>query len=290
MLTDKITCACGLIKYITIVLTESSFGKHIAKQQANGEDFLGETVQTVNPNGSSSVVLICEHASRDIPPEFQNLGLSLEASKSHAAWDPGAMAVAQHLSKILDAVLIASTVSRLVYDCNRPPDAADAMSARSELVDVPGNVDLSQNERAERIRLYYEPFRKMLAERTAQTDTAIVVTVHSFTPIYYGKKREVEIGVLHDTDARLADAMLECSAQHTLANVQRNQPYGPQDGVTHTLKEHAIPHGYLNVMLEIRNDLIGTAAEQRAMADMIAGWIADAFSRTSQLGRVKCMA
>lgn len=235
-------------------------------------------------------MLVCEHASNDIPESFHQLGLPTEAGKSHVAWDPGAKTVAERLSVALDAVLIAAKVSRLLCDCNRPPDAVDAMPARSEVIDIPGNAGLSRREKIERIQTYYEPFRQTLAGQIAQTLTPVIVTIHSFTPIYHGEKREVEIGVLHDTDARLANSMLNCAAQHTQTSVQRNQPYGPEHGVTHTLKEHAIPNNHLNVMLEIRNDLIRTRSEQHAMADMIAGWVVDAFSRTNEPGLVRCVA
>jgi predicted N-formylglutamate amidohydrolase len=111
----------------------------------------------------------------------------------------------------------------------------------------------------------------------------VIVTIHSFTPVYHGQHRAVEIGVLHDSDARLADAMLDIAGRHTPLNVLRNAPYGPQDGVTHTLKEHAIRSGHLNVMIEIRSDLIETQRQQTDMAAMLAGWIAAAVT-TAQGG------
>ena len=238
-----------------------------------------ESVQIVNSEAKSSVVLICEHAAFFIPAKFQNLGLSEEDQKSHAAWDPGAMGVAQRLSQKLDATLIAGTVSRLVYDCNRPPEANDAMPARSERINVPGNVDISDSDRQMRIKMYYEPFRQAVADCMKGTNDPIMITIHSFTPVYHGNERAVEIGVLHDSDTRLADAMLDTAAQHMKANVQRNQPYGPEDGVTHTLKEHALADKHLNVMLEIRNDLIRTEEEQTAMADRMSVWIKSALSK-----------
>ena len=64
----------------------------------------------------------------------------------------------------------------------------------------------------------------------------------------------------------LADAPTE-------RDVRRNAPYGPEDGVTHTLRAHAIPAGHANVMLEIRNDLIATHAAQEAMAELLADWL-----------------
>ncbi len=223
-------------------------------------------------SAGSAIVLACEHASAHIPEEFKDLGLSDEARYSHAVWDPGAGAVATAMSSLLDAVLVEATVSRLVYDCNRPPNAPDAMPERSEAFAVPGNVDLSGTERARRTVTYYEPFRAALAERMARRSFPILITIHSFTPVYDGVPRGVEIGILHDVDARLADAFLTTAATHCAATVERNTPYGPADGVTHTLITHAIPNRHLNVMIEIRNDLIATATQQIAMAKTLASW------------------
>jgi predicted N-formylglutamate amidohydrolase len=260
------------------------------KMAPDQEVLLAHPPQTVNPLGASSVILVCEHASSFIPEQFENLGLTPELRTSHVAWDPGAMGVALRLSETLDAVLVAGTVSRLVYDCNRPPSAHDAMPARSEVIDIPGNVGLTLSERVERTAAFYEPFRTALAARVAGTDQPIIVTIHSFTPVFHDKPRDVEIGVLCDSDARLAEAMLANAAHHTTANVQLNEPYGPEDGVTHTLKEHAIPNGHMNVMLEIRNDLIQTDDQQQAMADTVAAWLVDAFADTKAKGTVQCVA
>lgn len=251
----------------------------------------GETpqaVQVVNRSGRSSVVLVCEHASHYIPSEYQSLGLSEAALTSHVAWDPGAMGVARHLAEKLDAALVAGAVSRLVYDCNRPPEAPDAMPAKSEVFEIPGNADLSAEDRAGRTAAIYAPFRTALAATLAARSHPVLVTIHSFTPVYHGQNRAVEIGVLHDSDSRLADAMLETAPNHTTALVERNAPYGPQHGVTHTLKEHALAAGHANVMLEIRNDLIRNAAQQIAMAEMIASWVAASFEKLDLEGEVTC--
>jgi predicted N-formylglutamate amidohydrolase len=232
--------------------------------------------EVVNPKGTSPVVLVCEHASHAIPAKFANLGLNGDALNSHAAWDPGAMAVARIIAQELDAVLVASRISRLVYDCNRPPEAAGAMPAKSEIFDIPGNANLSQADRAARTAAYYTPFREALAGVVATTANPLLVTIHSFTPIYHGTHRPVEIGILHDSDTRLADAMLDTASAHSPHLTQRNEPYGPQDGVTHTLLEHGISGGHPNVMIEIRNDLIQTADTQRSIALQLAAWLSDA--------------
>src|SRR5690606_20053280 len=93
----------------------------------------GEPVAVDNPDGRGEVLLVCEHASKRLPERYGTLGLSDEALSSHIAWDPGALAVARLISRQLDAVLIHQRFSRLVYDCNRPPESPAAMPATSEI-------------------------------------------------------------------------------------------------------------------------------------------------------------
>jgi len=238
----------------------------------------GTIVDLRHAQAPSAVVVICEHASAHIPAALGNLGLADDALESHVAWDPGALGLAERIAERLHATLIAAKTSRLVYDCNRPPDAPDAMPARSEIIDVPGNAELTEKQRAERVGVYYEPFRRAISQTISALDDPILVTVHSFTPVYHGAARDVEIGILHDSDARLADAIL--SHADTRHIVRRNEPYGPADGVTHTLREHAVPGGFLNVMLEVRNDLIADAGAQDAMAATLSTWIVRALEET----------
>jgi len=251
-------------------------------------DGMTDEVRAANPDGASSVVLVCEHATAFVPTALAGLGLSPEAARSHAAWDPGALGVATWLSALLDAPLVAGVVSRLVCDCNRPPGAPDSAAARSEIHDVPGNAGLSPAQRAERAARHYVPFRDALASAIATRPAPVIVTIHSFTPVYAGQMRAVQIGILHDADARLADAMLASAPRHTALRVERNAPYGPRDGVTHTLQRHALPGGHPNVMIEIRNDLIETGAEQTRMAEMLAAWLAAAFATLHEPGHVAC--
>ncbi|MFV1592260.1 N-formylglutamate amidohydrolase [Phaeobacter sp. JH20_36] len=230
-----------------------------------------EAVEIWNAAGTGDVLVLCEHASNHIPARYEGLGLSEDDRASHAAWDPGALAVAKGLSVALDAPLVASRVSRLVYDCNRPPEAASAMPAKSELIDVPGNRDLDAAARAERVDSVYTPFcaavAQVIADRRAAGRETMLVTVHSFTPIFYGTPRSVEIGILHDADSRLADAMLEATPALPDRQIERNAPYGPQDGVTHSLVLHGQNNGLANVMIEVRNDLLQTPEQEAAMTD-----------------------
>lgn len=224
--------------------------------------------------------MVCEHASHFIPPELGNLGLAPDLLRSHIVWDRGAAAVAQAMSAQLDAPLVMPRISRLVYDCNRPPHAPDAMAEESETHRVPGNLGLSDAERNRRIEQVYRPFCDTLAatlQHKMQSGPApALVSIHSFTPVFKGQTRGIEIGVLHDADARLADELLKLIAAEGALRVARNEPYGPEDGVTHTLAQHAIPRGLANVMIEIRNDLIEDAAGQSAIAKRLVRHLARA--------------
>lgn len=238
----------------------------------------GSPVGIINPGAKGAVLLVCEHASRQLPARLGTLGLTDEALISHIAWDPGALAVAEALSGLLDATLIHQRFSRLAYDCNRPPEAAGAMPETSEIYAIPGNKALSQDERDLRTRGLYLPFHAAIdaciAERQARGRETVLVTMHSFTPVYMGLPRAVEVGILHDSDSRLADLMLENAKPGPV--VRRNEPYGPADGVTHTLIRHGLANGLPNVMIEVRNDLINTPESQMAMAQ----YLADAIRRS----------
>lgn len=236
---------------------------------------LGLPAIVSNASARSPLILVCEHACNHIPVGLNSLGLSDDVQNSHVAWDPGAIEVANRLSVLLDARLVSSGISRLVYDCNRPPSSPDAMPVKSEVFDIPGNIGLSDADRADRVQRYYDPFRKALSDTIAGVEGPVLITIHSFTPVYMGQLRDTDIGVLHDSDARLADILLARAGAHSDLLFERNQPYGPEDGVTHTLKEHGLGAGLLNVMLEIRSDLIATSRQQDEMAGMLARWLSD---------------
>ena len=149
----------------------------------------------------------------------------------------------------------------------------------SEIYDIPDNRNLSQEDRTHRVETVYRPFQAALRQVMSPRRQGVLVTIHSFTPVYHGRKHDVELGILHDTDTRLADAMLAGASRHTQLATRRNEPYAARDGVTHTLAENALPRGWPNVMLEIRNDLIDTQARQSDIARQLRSLLVDALDR-----------
>lgn len=223
-------------------------------------------------------VVVCEHGGRQLPQAMGDLGLSEKELESHIAWDPGAAEVAIEVARQLDSPLVLQRYSRLIYDCNRPPTSDDAMRSVSEVTRITGNENLSDEEKTWRTENIYEPFHAAVDVQLDKRDDPVLITVHSFTPVYNGKRRDVGVGILHDKDGRLADAILANNKFDDDIKVARNDPYGPKDGVTHTLQLHTNGTEILNVMVEIRNDLIDDEASQKHYADKLVETIKAAMS------------
>ena len=225
----------------------------------------------VNEGGRSPYVLICEHASRLLPKRLGTLGLGEAELTSHIAWDIGAEKVARLLSRLMDAPLLLQRYSRLAYDCNRPPDAADAIPEVSELTAIPGNRKLSADDRLVRTREIYRPFHDgvslLLDRRAAAGQRSLIVSIHSFTPVYKGKPRSVELGILHDRDTTLSARLIKSFPN---IDARLNEPYGPKDGVLHTLNLHGFARGLQHVMIEIRNDLVAGERGQDEWAQRLS--------------------
>lgn len=223
-----------------------------------------------NGTGASPYVLICEHASNRLPKGLGDLGLRPLDLERHIAWDIGAAGTARILSKLLDAPLILQRYSRLAYDCNRPPESEGAMPEASEVFDIPGNKKLTPVQRLARITGLYRPFMDAIAafldERAARGQHTILASIHSFTPVYKGKERHLELGLLFDRDAWLANFILKAFPGD---KARLNEPYGPKDGVMHLLNLQAAPRGLKHVMIEIRNDLIQNHAGQNNWANRL---------------------
>ncbi|MEM6825634.1 MAG: N-formylglutamate amidohydrolase [Pseudomonadota bacterium] len=233
----------------------------------------GDAVRLVAGSGAARVLVVCEHASNRIPEALGDLGLDDDARNSHIAWDPGALNVAKTLAANLRAPLVHGTISRLVYDCNRPPEAPSAIVQVSEDCEIPGNVGLATQARQARVDHVYVPFHRMLGQLAKIHGLKLLVSIHSFTPVYKGVRRDVEIGLLHGKDDRFARAMLANRPSGIGYDTRLNEPYGPLDGVLHTIELHGPPNGNLSVMVEVRSDLISNAADEDAMAACLADWI-----------------
>lgn len=232
--------------------------------------------EIVNPRGTSPVLLVCEHASRFIPEELDQLGLDDGAAVEHIAWDIGALDLARALSERLDATLLVANYSRLLIDLNRPLSAPDAIPEHSEVYPIPGNRNLSATARQERVARLFEPFHQQLTalldERLAVARPTRLVGVHSFTPSYRGESRPWVAGVLYAKAEAYAQRMV-AGLRESGEEIGANQPYVIDPLEDMTVPVHGDERGVDAVLIEIRNDGLRTPQGVEAWAERLAPWL-----------------
>jgi predicted N-formylglutamate amidohydrolase len=237
--------------------------------------------------GVSPFVVICDHAGRRLPRALGSLGLSEAALSTHIAWDIGARGVAERLASALDAFLARQRYSRLVIDCNRPLDAVDSITTHSERTPIPGNQNLAPGSARARAREIFHPYHDQIrAELDRRRETgrpAILVAVHSFTPVFLDEARPWHIGILFNRDARLAEPLLALLHDEGDLVVGRNQPYAVSDRSDFSVVHHGEQRGVPHVEIEIRQDLIANDEGQRVWAERLARLLPAAATRAPGL-------
>jgi predicted N-formylglutamate amidohydrolase len=233
-----------------------------------------DPVNVLNLGGGSPIFLVCEHAGRLIPARLGDMGLSAEDRQRHIAWDIGAGALCHHLSKILDAPLITQTYSRLVCDCNRATDMPSFIPEISERTRIPANEAVAPAERALRIAEIYRPLHDRIAaeldQRAAAGRPTVLLSMHSFTPVFMDQPRAMHIGLLYDRDPRWAALMRSALSAEADLVVTDNQPYALDRNRDYTVPEHGERRGLPSLEIEIRQDLIAAPEGQRAWAERLA--------------------
>ncbi len=216
----------------------------------------------INDGGSARALLVCDHASRRIPRRLDNLGLDELALRRHIACDIGAADVARRLSRLLDAPAILASYSRLVVDCNRHLSDPTSILAVSDGEFVPGNHDLSVQEKETRADAIFHPYHTAIDRRLKRfRDDGVVpafIAIHSFTPIFNRTSRPWQIGVLWDTDPRIPVPLMEKLGRIPGVVVGDNEPYSGKAPADYTIDYHAEPVGYPHVSIEIRQDLVSS--------------------------------
>lgn len=227
-----------------------------------------------NVAGRSPFLLTCDHYGRLIPRRLGDLGLPESELARHIAWDIGIAGVAQALSGQLDAHLIAQRYSRLVIDCNRPPASASSIPRISEATVIPGNEAMAADAADSRREAIFDPYHRRIAEvidrRLRDGAPTVLVSLHSFTPIYAGIIRPWHIGTLYHRDTRLPTLLLKLLRGEPDLVAGDNEPYAVSDETDYTIPVHGEARGLMNTGIEIRQDLIADQAGQKQWAERLA--------------------
>jgi predicted N-formylglutamate amidohydrolase len=227
-----------------------------------------------NAAGRSPFLLTCDHYGRLIPRALRDLGLHASELTRHIAWDIGIAGVAEQLAKQLDAHLIAQRYSRLLIDCNRPPCVASSIPLLSEATAVPGNEGLTRAAAEARRHAIFEPYHRHITEtidrRLREGMPTVLVSLHSFTPIYAGVTRPWHVGTLYHRDTKLPPLLLRLFRGEGDLVVGDNEPYAVSDQTDYTIPVHGEARGLMNSGIEIRQDLIADQSGERQWAERLA--------------------
>ncbi len=235
-------------------------------------------VRAVAGRLDAGVLLLCDHASNALPPDYGTLGLPEREFERHIAYDIGAAWATEAMAAALDAPALMTTFSRLLIDPNRGADDPTLVMRLSDGAIVPGNARINAAEIERRRHRFWQPYHDrieaMLDAMTAAGIAPAVVSVHSFTPLWKEAARPWHVGLLWDNDPRLAHPLLRALAaepdlQPWQEKVGDNEPY---DGALpgDTMDSHATPRGLSNVLIEVRQDLMSAKRDACAWGERLA--------------------
>lgn len=227
-------------------------------------------------------LITCDHASNRIPSEFgANLGLPHADMARHIAYDIGTKGFTLALADLLNSPAILTDFSRLVIDPNRGEIDPTLVMKLYDGTIIPANRHVDDVEIARRLDAYYRPYHEAYETLASARDDVVICAVHSFTPQLKSRPpRPWQIGILSHYDKRLTDPLIKAleasDALHAEADkrgerlcIGDNEPYighFPGDAID----QHAIKHGRLNVLIELRSDLIETPEAQNHWAALLA--------------------
>ncbi|MCA9396260.1 MAG: N-formylglutamate amidohydrolase [Candidatus Omnitrophica bacterium] len=202
--------------------------------------------------------LTCEHAESEIPLNCRNYFTDIRSIERHRIFDLGALHTAQTLSDTFKSVLTAGKVSRLITDLNRTPGHPGCIS--------PYLKEASPEFKKNILRKYHTTHWKKVTEfvrKNSRNDTVLHIAVHSFTPVWKGKKRPTDIGILYDP-RRNAEKQIAIrwkavlSQSHPDLTVHLNRPYrGWTDSITRSLRLLFGEKKYIGFELEMNQKFCG---------------------------------
>ena len=220
---------------------------------------------------SGPFIFTCEHASPAVPGRVLTPS-DREILNSHWGWDIGAADVVRALCRDTDSTGVLSQYSRLLVDVNRRPDSDTLIVAAPGGTPVSFNRDISPDEYAWRMGIHrdYHETVDALAEACLAHRPVHLVSVHSFTPVWDGKPRTMEVGILFDIHESYAQQVATRLKNQGVV-VALNEPYSGlagelMFGASRNGQRHNIPY----LEFELRQDLISTPKDAEAMAKILA--------------------
>lgn len=210
-----------------------------------------------SPN--NHIILTCEHATNDLPDDYSwSENDKRNFVDEHWGLDIGAFDTAHALAKELKCVFVHALYSRLLLDPNRTIVSDTLFRRFGDGKEVELNKDLTFEEEQKRIKRFYIPYCEALREVSLKVDPTYILSIHSFTPMYQGEVRSMEIGVLsgHDSAKLAGDLNDGMNIRGYYSEI--NKPY---DGITtmgaiKSLIFAKQPTKRQGITFEFRNDIL----------------------------------
>lgn len=241
--------------------------------------------EVVNADSKADVLLTCDHAGSAIPAVLDNLGLGPEHLGRHISSDIGIAGLGRAIAARLETPLVMTNYSRLMIDVNRSLDDPTSICVISDGAVVPGNRDLTPEERQYRAGTFFQPYHDTIdgfIVRSLNAGTVpAVVALHSFTRFFNGRERPWDIGLLWYQDPRLVKPLLARLKEVPELKVGENQPYSGANGHGFSMEYHANSRGLANVLIEVRQDHIHEPEGIEQFADILAGALAEVLADPS---------
>lgn len=205
-----------------------------------------------------------DHASKDIPPHYNGLGLSKTDKQRHIAWDIGTAALCYYFAQKLGAEIYIANFSRLLIDANRACSDSSLIPTHSDGSDIRANINLTKSQRQQRIAQFYTPYHNGLTQALDDVQRRfcdpLIVSVHSFTPQLKANPslcRTLDIGLLWKADLLSTQRFNKALYAVHPYQIELNAPYSAFD-LNHSMDYHISNRNVRHLTLEIRQDLINT--------------------------------
>ena len=234
------------------------------------------------PNRLVPFVLTCEHACGRLPPGIRTNSADRAVLRTHFGWDIGAWGLTREIALRLGTGATGGRWSRLWIDLNRP--AGDPMLVRR---DVEGrrlswNARIGEREIARRYSATHAPYHqevdREIAHRLSHGVRPVLLAIHTYTPVWNGRPRSYDAGVLYDENRREA-ACLVATLRETGLVVRYNQPYSGKRGLMYSIDRHGRHHRLPCLELEINQALFSRSRAIASLARTVAGGLREIENR-----------
>jgi predicted N-formylglutamate amidohydrolase len=229
-----------------------------------------QAFELVEGAAEPGIVLTCEHASQHMPATHALTGEDARLRDTHWAYDLGARELTLACAEELGATAVLASFSRLLVDPNREEDHPDLFRRTAEGHPVRLNANLTHADRAQRLAQYYGPFHTAVRQCITATRPALLFSIHSFTPLYEGVPRIVQLGVLFNREEALAHVFGAELARRGFSS-QANEPWSGKAGLIYSAESHAYAAGARPLELEVRQDLACDPAYRARLVPALAG-------------------